>query len=291
MAASVVTERRRARNPARGGRTPRRPLHDGVPAGPARACCRLARSAGRGGSTRPISTLVRAGHPTTGRAVGGAPPASPPTPRAVGRATAPADWSCGDIAGSWQVVEAAMASGRRAADIYVEVLGPALHAIGRLWQRVPGDRAGAPRQRRRRGDRRPDGPPLPPTRASAWDRAGRDAGRRATWTRRGHAGRHPSRRRVLGLEPGSRHTARSLVAAMRDADDFSAVIVSVVDSSHLAAAADLVSAARQCDESVVVIAGGFAVPDERVARSIGADGWSRDPRRLGELIDALKAGR
>ena len=94
---------------------------------------------------------------------------------------------------------------------------------------------------------------------------------------------------VLNLGPDT--PPDSLVAAMREADDLSAVVVSVVDSSHLAAAADLVSAARQCDEGVVVVAGGYAVPDERVARSVGADGWARDPRRLGELIDGLRVGR
>ena len=34
----------------------------------------------------------------------------------------------GDGAGAWQVVEAAMASGVEPQDVYVEILGPALHA-------------------------------------------------------------------------------------------------------------------------------------------------------------------
>ena len=41
----------------------------------------------------------------------------------------------GDVAGSWQVIEAAMASGLEPA-IYVRVLAPSLHAIGALWDRV-----------------------------------------------------------------------------------------------------------------------------------------------------------
>ena len=40
-----------------------------------------------------------------------------------------------DVAGSWQVVEAAMAAGVEPADVYVEVLGPAMHGIGAGWQR------------------------------------------------------------------------------------------------------------------------------------------------------------
>ena len=41
----------------------------------------------------------------------------------------------GDVAGSWQVVEAAMAAGVEPADVYVEILGPAMHGIGDGWQR------------------------------------------------------------------------------------------------------------------------------------------------------------
>lgn len=40
----------------------------------------------------------------------------------------------GDEAGSWKVIEAAMASGMEPADIYVDLLGPSLHAIGSAWQ-------------------------------------------------------------------------------------------------------------------------------------------------------------
>ena len=41
----------------------------------------------------------------------------------------------GDVAGSWQVIEAAMASGLEPGEIYVRVLAPSLHAIGALWDR------------------------------------------------------------------------------------------------------------------------------------------------------------
>ena len=42
----------------------------------------------------------------------------------------------GDVAGSWQVIEAAMASGLEPGEIYVRVLAPSLHAIGALWDRA-----------------------------------------------------------------------------------------------------------------------------------------------------------
>jgi hypothetical protein len=35
--------------------------------------------------------------------------------------------------------------------------------------------------------------------------------------------------------------------------------------------------------------GGNAIPDERVARDLGADGWVEDPRALGDLIEELRA--
>ena len=40
----------------------------------------------------------------------------------------------GDVAGSWQVIEAAMASGFEPGEIYVRLLAPSLHAIGASWQ-------------------------------------------------------------------------------------------------------------------------------------------------------------
>ena len=40
----------------------------------------------------------------------------------------------GDVAGSWQVTEAAMASGFEPGEIYVRLLAPALHEIGASWQ-------------------------------------------------------------------------------------------------------------------------------------------------------------
>ena len=40
----------------------------------------------------------------------------------------------GDVAGSWQVIEAAMASGFEPGEIYVRLLAPSLHAIGASWR-------------------------------------------------------------------------------------------------------------------------------------------------------------
>ena len=115
--------------------------------------------------------LAAVGQPPAGRP---ARMAGEPRPATRDRPARRAPWAdrlrgrmlAGDSAGSWQVVEAAMASGVEPADVYVEILGPALHAIGAAWARGEiGDRPGAPGQRRGNGDRRPHGVSLPPPRA------------------------------------------------------------------------------------------------------------------------------
>lgn len=214
------------------------------------------------------------------------------------RVTARAPWAArlrqrlvaGDVEGSWQVIESAMASGVAPADAYVEILAPALHGIGDAW------RAGAlgieqehlatgvataivgrlgPRFRRRG---RPHGTIL--VAMPVGERHGLGVAMLVDILRGDGFS-------VLNLGPDT--PSSSLAAAMRAADGLDAVVVSVVDSTHLLAAGRLVAAARRTDPGVVVVAGGHAVPDETVATSIGADGWAADPRRLGDVIDRLRA--
>ena len=92
---------------------------------------------------------------------------------------------------------------------------------------------------------------------------------------------------VVNLGPDT--PSMSLVAAMRDAGPLAAVIVSVVDIGHRPAAGRLLAAARRERPSVPRLVGGNAVPDERVALDLGADGWVADPRELGPLIASLRA--
>ena len=92
---------------------------------------------------------------------------------------------------------------------------------------------------------------------------------------------------VLNLGPDT--PTASLVAAMRDAGALAAVVVSVVDTERRQAAGRLLAAARRERPSVPRLVGGNAVPDERVALDLGADGWVADPRGLGDLIEALRA--
>ncbi len=210
----------------------------------------------------------------------------------------PAPWSrrlqrrmlAGDAAGSWQVLEAAMASRMTPADTYVEILAPALHAIGNAW---------------RRGDLGIEQEHIATTVATSL--IGRLGPR---FTRRGrHRGtilvvmppgeRHGlgaamvsdilrgSGYAVLGLGPDTPHA--SLAAAMDAGDDLVGVIVSVADVGRLQDARYLIAAARRQDPGVMLIAGGFAIPDAATARSLGADGWTADPRLLADLIGELAA--
>ncbi len=212
----------------------------------------------------------------------------------------PAPWSsrirlrmlAGDVEGSWQVVEAAMASGVSPADVYVDILGPALHEVGAAWRLgalgieqehlasgVASSIVGrlGPRFRRRGRHRGSILVAMP-----VGERHGLGAAMLADILRgEGYA--------VLNLGPDT--PPASLVAAMRDADGLIAVVVSIVDKSRLPAGSRLIAAARKQGPRVVIVAGGFAVPGEDAARSLGADGWTADPRQLGHLIEDLAARR
>ncbi len=210
----------------------------------------------------------------------------------------PAPWAgrlqrrmlAGDPAGSWQVLEAAMASGMTPADTYVEILGPALHAIGSRWRdgdlgieqehiasRVATSLIGrlGPRFQRRGRHRGNILVVMPPG-----DRHGLGAAMVSDILRGdGYA----------VLDSGPDTPPASLAAAMAADDDLVAVIVSVADVARLRDARRLIAAARRQDPGALLIVGGFAVADAATARSLGADGWTADPRLLADLIAELAA--
>ena len=195
----------------------------------------------------------------------------------------------GDVAGSWQVIEAAMASGLEPGEIYVRVLAPSLHAIGASWRsgRVSIDQEHL-------------------ASSVATTLIGRLGPRFV----------HPGRKKgvvIVAMPPGERHglgvamladiladagygvlnlgpdtPTASLTAAIRDAGPLSAVVVSVVDRDRRAAAGRLLAAARRERPTGPRLVGGNAVPDEGLALDLGADGWVADPRRLGDLIETLR---
>src|SRR4051794_28000499 len=195
----------------------------------------------------------------------------------------------GDVAGSWQVIEAAMASGLEAREIYVRLLAPALHEIGASWQagRVSIDQEHL-------------------ASSVATTLIGRLGPRFV----------HPGRKKgvvIVAMPPGERHglgvamladlltdagyevvnlgpdtPTASLVATIHDAGPLAAIVVSVVSIDRRPAAARLLAAARRERPSVPLLVGGNAVPDETVALDLGADGWVADPHGLGGLIETLR---
>lgn len=194
----------------------------------------------------------------------------------------------GDAAGSWQVLEAAMTSGMTPADTYVEMLGPALHAIGTAWragelgieqEHIASSIATSligrlgPRFQRRGRHRGNILVVMPPG-----DRHALGAAMVSDILRGDGYG-------VMDLGPDT--PPASLTAAMAASDDLVGVIVSVADVARLRDARRLIAAARRYDAGILLIAGGFAVADAATARSLGADGWTEDPRLLADLITEL----
>ena len=196
----------------------------------------------------------------------------------------------GDIAGSWQVVEAAMASGFEPDEIYVRLLAPSLHAIGESW---------------RSGRVSIDQEHLASSVAST------------VIGRLGPRFVRPGRKKgvvIVAMPPGERHglgvamladilagagyavlnlgpdtPIASLAAAMRDAGPLAAVVVSVVDiepSSGGGSPPGRRPSGGDC--RFRAWSGERGIPDERVALDLGADGWVADPRELGDLIEALR---
>lgn len=212
----------------------------------------------------------------------------------------PAPWSdrlghrlcAGDEAGSWGVVEAALAAGREPAEVYLEVLAPAMAAIGDAWER--GDIDVAVEHR-------------------ACAIATRLVGRLGPRFSR------PGRSRgavVVGSPPGEQHALPiALVADLVRGEGFDvvdvgadlpaasfagmaaitgrlvAVMVSATTSDRDDAVAEAVAAVRAAVPDAAVFVGGAGVANGVAAARLGADGWARDGRGALALLEELAPGR
>jgi methanogenic corrinoid protein MtbC1 len=174
--------------------------------------------------------------------------------------------------------------------VYVDLLGPALRAIGEGWGR--GDLSVADEHRAsavavrvlgrlsagaaRRGRRRPgtvliagasQDPHLLPGAMVA------DVLRGEGWP-------------VIDL--GADVPTESLLEAAAATPDLVAVGISISVDRHLARAGDTVREFRGAHPGVAVIAGGPAVRDDAVARRLAVDGWAPDARTAAELVADLQ---
>jgi excisionase family DNA binding protein len=195
----------------------------------------------------------------------------------------------GDEVGAWNVAESALASGADPADVHLELLAPALRAIGERWE--AGDVDVGDEHRASVVARRLIG------------RLGPQFARRGR--KRGVV--------VLGAVAGERHeipvamvadqlrgTGFEVVDLGADtpAASFSAtarklgpvcVLVSVTGSGHEAAVAEAVGSLRSAVCSALLV-GGAAVPHEQAALALGSDRWSGlDARQVVAAVEDVLA--
>ncbi|MDX1690011.1 MAG: cobalamin-dependent protein [Acidimicrobiia bacterium] len=216
--------------------------------------------------------------------------------RAAGSRDAP--WSdrlrsrlmAGDEGGSWKVVEAAMSSGLDPDEIYRDVIGPAMHAIGDGW--VHGSTSIADEHR---------------ATAIATRLVGRLSARFATRGR-------PKGRVVIGTPPGEHHAlavsmaadlirgagfevidlgadlpVESFVEAVVAASPIVAVAISVTGSGALKQAERLIQAVRDATSTPIIV-GGVAVTSDEHAHRLGADAYAEDGASAIDYVTGLVNG-
>lgn len=221
------------------------------------------------------------------------PSARPAHGRGRGR-FAPAPWAtrfenrlrAGDELGAWGVVEAALTSGARPVDVYLEVIGPAMRSIGDAWEAGELDvglehRASVivTRLLGRMGPR--------------FARRGRARGTVLLGAPPGELHGIPVTMladivRCAGfaaVDLGADVPTSSFVLAARSSGPLAAAVVTVTTSSNDEAVCDLTSALHDAIPGLPVLVGGRAVPGEAASATLGSDGWAPDAPGAVALLD------
>lgn len=197
----------------------------------------------------------------------------------------------GDEVGAWNVVESALASGAEPAEVHLNLLAPALRAVGERWEAGSigvGDEHRASVVARRLISR------LGPQ----FNRRGRKRGVLVLGAAAGERHEIPGaivadQLRGAGFEVvdlGADTPADSFVAAARQLQPLS-VLISVTGSGHEGAVAETVAALRSETHRAVLV-GGAAVPDRSAALALGSDRWTgSDARQVVAVVEELLAGR
>jgi MerR family transcriptional regulator, light-induced transcriptional regulator len=197
----------------------------------------------------------------------------------------------GDLAGSWGVVEAALAAGTDPAEVYTELLAPALTSIGARWAAgelgIEDEHLASSVASRIIGRLGP-----------RFVRRGRPRGRVVTATPPGE--RHGFGIGMLAdvlrgegyevVDLGPDTPLESLVATVERSRPVTAVCMGVVYESALPAAADAIAALRRRVPEVPVVVGGRAVAGDLAARRLGADAWASTAHDAVDAVAGL-AGR
>ncbi|HVR33885.1 MAG TPA: B12-binding domain-containing protein [Acidimicrobiia bacterium] len=194
----------------------------------------------------------------------------------------------GDAAGSWSVVEAAMASGATPESVYSQIIAPAMTEIGDRWARgelgVEDEHLASAVAGRLIGKLGP-----------RFARRGRSKGVVVATTPPGE--RHGFGVAMISdiirgrgfevLELGPDLPLDSLIRALGRIEGLLGVCLSVVSTDHLDSCREAVAAVKETFPEVVVIVGGGAFADEEQAREAGADGFSLDAVGAADVLVAL----
>jgi len=208
-------------------------------------------------------------------------------------AGSPAPWSErfearlleGDAQGAWGVVEAAMAAGADLSQIHLEVISPAMVAIGARWAGGEIDIAVehqatviVQRLLGRLGPR--------------FLRRGRTRGSVVIGAPSGESHALPTAilsdlLRLEGWEVsdlGPDSPASSFLFAARRSDSLVAVGVSVTHSDHLSQAAQVCAEVGAAFPQVLKVVGGSAIKDQAHAVAVGADARASSAEEFGKLL-------
>lgn len=197
----------------------------------------------------------------------------------------------GDELGAWQVVEAALASGADPSDIHLELIAPALKAVGDGWER--GELSVADEHRASVVARR-----VLARLGTQFTRRGR---KRATVLIGAVAGeRHELPGAIVAdqlrgagfdvVDLGADTPAESFVGSARRHRPL-CVLLAVTGSGHGTAVAETLAALHAALDAPVLV-GGAAVPDENAASAIGSYRWTgRDARQVVATVAELLAER
>ncbi len=212
--------------------------------------------------------------------------------RAEGPAKLAARMVAADEAGAWSVVEAGLASGVEPPDIYLDLLVPALDAIGDDW--AAGRLTVADEHRATVIAQRIIGRLGP-----RFARRGRKRGTVVLGTPAGEQHSLPAAiladlLRGVGFEVndmGANTPAESFVDTARDANRLVAVVVGVTTPGRDAIVRATVRALRAGGIDVPVLLGGAAITGAEHVRKLGADGWSgSDARSAVAAVERVATG-
>ncbi len=196
----------------------------------------------------------------------------------------------GDVGGAWSIFEGAFRAGRPPVDLYVELLGPVLRQVGDEW--ASGVRSVHSEHRASSAALR-----LAGSLGARGFRAGRR--RRATVVLGGAPG-DPHQLPVLMVadvlrwegfrvvDLGANVPLESFVDGASAVSDLVAVGISLSAGRHRRAVTRVLTNLRGAVPGILLLAGGPALPDEKSARSLGADGWAPHAGAVAQLIAASR---